>query len=125
MQPLDDISDPWQIGWELDPQTPRNEIAPALFEFVTAGFDELPLADVLEAVEVASETTIVIDYCACADRNIEPTEVTVSFPQKRTAWALLVRSVASQARLTYEIRTDEAGNAFVRVFPFVPMRANN
>lgn len=122
VQPLEEISDPWRIGWELDPQQPRNEIAPELFEFVTAGFDDVPLQDVLDAVHVASRTPIIIDYRACAARNIDPAETTVSYPQKRTAWALLIRTVTSQARLTREIRTDEAGNAFVHVFPFVPTR---
>lgn len=123
VQPLEDISDPWQIGWELDPRQPRNEIAPALFELITAGFDDVPLQDVLDAVHVASHTPIIIDYRACAERNIDPTDVKVSYPRKQTAWALLIRTVTSQARLTHEIRTDEGGNAFVRVFPFVPTRA--
>lgn len=125
VQPLIDISDPWPVGWELDPSQPRNEAAPALFEFVTAGFDDLPLEDVLDAVANASETPILIDYRACAARGIDPTEVTVSYPQKRTAWVLLIRTVTGQARLTREIRTDEAGRGFVFVFPFVPMATDN
>lgn len=124
VEPLDRISDPWNVGWAIDPKQSRDEVAPKLFEFVTAGFAELPLQDVLSAVEAASETRIIIDYRGCAAKQIDPSEVKVSYPQKKTAWWLLIRDVTGQARLMREIRTDEAGNAFVYVYPFVPMQAD-
>ena len=123
VEPLEDLKDAWPIGWELDPATPRNEVAPALFAMVKAGFDDLPLQDVLDAVEQASQTPIIIDYRRCAARDIDPAEVKVSYPQKQTAWVLIIRTVTSQARLTREIMADEAGQPFVYVFPFEPQRS--
>ncbi len=125
VEPLSEISDPWPIGWELDPAQPRNEVAPGFFAMVRAGFDDLPLQDVLDAVEQASETPIIINYEACAAREIDPATVKVSYPQKQTSWVLIVRTVTSQARLTREIMIDEAGKPFVYVFPFVPQRREN
>ena len=122
VEPLSEISDPWPIGWELDPAVPRNEAVPAYFAMVRAGFDDLPLQDVLDAVEQASHTPIIINHEACLARNINPAEVKVSYPQKQTSWVLIVRTVTSQARLTREIMIDEAGKPFVYVFPFVPQR---
>ena len=122
VEPLEDLKDPWPIGWELDPSQPRNEVAPALFAMVRAGFDDLPLQDVLDAVEQASQTPIIIDYRRCAARDIDPAAVRVSYPQKQTAWVLIVRTVTAQARLTREIMVDEAGTPFVYVFPFEPQR---
>lgn len=125
VEPLSEISDPWPIGWEPDPAQPRNEVAPGFFAMVRAGFDDLPLQDVLEAVEQASETPIIINYEASLARDINPAEVKVSYPQKQTSWVLIVRTVTSQARLTREIMIDEAGKPFVYVFPFVPQRTKD
>lgn len=122
VEPLLEITDPWPIGWELDPAQPRNEVAPKFFAMVRAGFEELPLADVLDAVEQASETPIIINHEACLERGVNPAEVPVSYPQKQTAWVLIVRTVTAQARLTREIMIDEAGNPFIYVYPFVPQR---
>lgn len=119
-EPLETLKKPWPIGWPLDKDLPRNETAPALFEQVTAGFNDLPLSDVLSAIEEASHTRVIVDYERCARRKINPDEVKVSYPQKRTAWILILRTVTSQARLTREIMTDEGGSAFVYVFPFEP-----
>jgi len=121
-EPLDKLAKPWPIGWPVDPDRPRNETAPKLFEQVSAGFDNLPLADVLSAVEQASETRVIVDYERCARRNIDPAEKTVSYPKKQTAWILILRTVTSQARLSREIMIDEAGTAFVYVFPFEPKK---
>src|SRR4029079_6810856 len=65
-EPLENLKKPWPIGWPLDKNRPRNETAPALFAQVTAGFNDLPLADVLSAVENASGTRVIVDYERCA-----------------------------------------------------------
>jgi hypothetical protein len=117
------MSQPWPIGWELEAKPPLNEQAPQLFNMITAGFDKLPLQDVLDAVEQASQTSIIIDYEQCAAREIDPRTVQVNYPQKKTAWAILIRSVTSQARLTREVKVDESGRVFVYVFPFAPKAA--
>ncbi len=122
VEDLKQVPDPWPVGWDIEEAKPRNEVAPALFDMVTAGFDNLPLQDVLDAVETASNTPIVINYARCEAKGIDPAAVTVSYPQKKTAWMLLIRSVTAQARLTRSLLTDEAGHVFVHVFPFEPMR---
>lgn len=122
-EPLQGLSHPWPVGWPVDPKRPRNETAPALFAKVEAGFNEVPLADVLAAIANASQTPVILDYEACARHKVDPTTVNVSYPQKQTAWILILRTVTAQARLTREIMLDEAGNAFVHVFPFEPRRA--
>jgi hypothetical protein len=123
VEPLQDMSQPWPIGWELEAKPPLNEQAPQLFNLITAGFEDLPLQDVLDAVEQASQTPIIVDYEQCAIREVDPRKAQVNFPQKKTAWAMLIRSVAAQARLTHELKVDEGGHIFVHVFPFVPRPA--
>jgi hypothetical protein len=114
------LTHPWPIGWPIDKDRPRNETAPALFEQVEAGFEDVTLADVLSAVEQACGTRVIVDYEKCAQRKIDPASHQVSLPKKKTAWILILRSVTAQARLTREVMLDEAGTAFVYVFPFQP-----
>lgn len=121
-EPLDSLSKPWPIGWPLEDRRPRNQTAPALFEQITAGFDDKPLADVLAAIEEASGARIIVDYERCAQKEIDPATKSVSYRQGNTAWILIIRSVTGQARLTREIMLDEAGTAFVHVYPFDPKR---
>lgn len=120
VEPMADISDPWPVGWPLEPKRPLNEEVPQLFDLVTAGFPDLPLQDVLNAVEQNSKTPIIVDYELCATKEIDPFTASVKFPEKKTAWFMLIRSVTAQARLTRELKVDEAGRVFVHVFPFVP-----
>jgi hypothetical protein len=118
VQPLKDMTDPWPVGWEADPSRPRNDLAPELFKMVNVGFDKLPLADVLDAAEQASGVPIIVDHERCRQKEIDLSAITVSYPQRRTAWSILIRTVVQQSRLTREIKTDEAGRVFVHVYPF-------
>jgi hypothetical protein len=120
VEPLEKISDPWQIGWSVDEVTPRNQIVPKLFEMVMTGFDEVPLSEVLDAVQERTGVTILINRAFCLEREIDVDQVRVSYPRKRTAWALVVQSTVRQVRLNYEFRLDEADRPFVYVYPFVP-----
>ena len=122
VEPLGDISEPWPVGWEIEASLPRNRVAPNYFEMVTAGFDDVPLQDVLDAVAEASETPIIVNYERALAKEIDPADVAVSYPRKRTAWALLVRHVTARAKLTRSLLIDEAGQPFVYVYPFEPKR---
>ncbi|MBL8848792.1 MAG: hypothetical protein JNG89_03880 [Planctomycetaceae bacterium] len=123
-EPLGSLKDPWPIGWPLDDDRPRDSTAPALFAQVEAGFEDVSLADVLSAIEQATGTRVVVDFERCVKKGIDPASLNVSLPKKKTAWILILRTVAAQARLTREIMLDEAGTAFVSVFPFEPKRPN-
>ena len=117
---LDSLSDAWPVGWKIDDVTPRNQIAPALFKAVNTGFDAAPLQTVLEAIATQTQTPILIDRRACVQRKVDPETAKVSYPQKQTAWMIVLNSVVRQINLTSSIRQDEAGNAIVWVAPFVP-----
>jgi hypothetical protein len=124
-EPLAGLEKPWPIGWPLEDDRPRNETTPALFAQVDAGFNDVPLADVLSAIEEATSTRVIVDYEKCAGRDIDPAALNVKYPQRKTAWILILRTVAAQARLTREIMVDEAGTPFVYLFPFEPKRARD
>ena len=123
VQPLDQIDRAWSIGWDVDPITPRDQIVPILFEMVETGFDAVPLTDVLQAISTRTGVPIVLDHAQCRARGIDPGALAVSYPYKKSAWILVVRSVVRTHRMNYKLRLDEAGTPFLYVAPFVPVPA--
>ncbi len=122
IQSLSEISDPWPVGWDINDSKPRNFIIPNLYKFVKTGFEEAPLQRVLDAISEQTKTSILIDYNLCEQKEIDVAEAAVSYPEKQTAWSLVLGSVVRQARLTHKIMLDEAGRPFVWVKPFVPYK---
>lgn len=125
IQSLSKISDPWPVGWDIGDTRPRNLIMPNLFEFVKTGFEEAPLQRVLDAISEQTKTSILIDHSLCKKKEIDLSKAAVSYPEKQTAWSLVLASVVRQARLTHKIMLDEAGRPFVWVAPFVPFQLKN
>lgn len=117
---LDQLKDPWPLGWEPHAETPRNQITPDLFQMGVVGFEQSPLREVLAAVQTESKTPIVIDTRRCLAKKIDVDKVLVSSPTKRTAWALVVSQCVRQAGLYNSYRQDEIGRGFILVTPFEP-----
>lgn len=120
VQPLKDLKDPWPVGFDVDEKTPRNEILPSLFKMVNAGFDSITLRDVFEVVTEQTGVPILVDYTGCTAHGVDPATHRVSYPRKKTAFALVLRSVVRGSTLNYKFRQDESGTPFIYVFPFVP-----
>ena len=118
--PLDQLKDPWPLGWEPHAETPRNQITPELFQLGVVGFDQSPLREVLTAIQTESKTPIVIDTRKCLAKKIDVDKILVSSPTKRTAWALVVSQCVRQAGLYNSYRQDETGRGFILVAPFEP-----
>ncbi|MCA8994372.1 MAG: hypothetical protein KDA88_20510 [Planctomycetaceae bacterium] len=122
VESLADISDAWPVGWPAE-QKPRNLIVPTLYETLPAGFENVPLEDVLHAITVQRQVPIIIARAECQTQEIDLTRK-VSYPEKsRTAWALILESVVRQSKLTQSLRLDERGQPLVFVEPFQPVRA--
>lgn len=125
IEKLDPTSEVWPVGWDIDDSKPRNQIVPNLFKFIKTGFEEAPLSRVLSAISEQTRTPILIDERLCKEKVIDFDSLNVSYPEKQTAWSLVLGSVVRQARLTDKIRLDEAGKPFVWVAPFVPYVPKN
>jgi hypothetical protein len=124
VQPLDDISDAWPVGWEPEDDSRRDKVAPALFKMVPVKFDDVPLQDVLDAISQATQTPIIVDHYATARQGIDLNTLTLSYPAKRTAWIIVINSAAARNRMVQKLRVDERGNPFVHIAPFVPRRSD-
>lgn len=116
--PLGELPDPWPMGWEPEAALPRGELTPNLFKKGRVGFEEVPLAEVLESIAVESKTPIVIDTRRSLARKIDVTQKTVSYAPREIAWALVVSQVARQSGLYNYYRQDETGRGFVLIAPF-------
>ncbi len=122
-EPLSQLVAPWSIGWPVAEKTPRNEIFPSMFVMAQAGFDNLPLQDVLAAISVQTKVPILVNQAACLANKIDPFLVQVSYPFKKTAPVLILKTTVRSSKLNYEFRLDEASKPFVYVYPFVPYQA--
>ena len=120
VQPLEDLSDPWPIGWELDETMRRNELAPTLFKMVPVQFNDVPVEDVLLEIARVSQVPITIDHYAVEQKEIDLSQLTLSYPSRKAAWMTVVNSAAVRNRMRQELRIDEQGKPFIRVAPFVP-----
>jgi len=120
IEPLSNLTDPWPVGWDIDPLTPRNQIAPELYEIVQTGFEGIPREQVLQEIARKTKTPIIINRPACAAREIDLMSL-ANYPSKRTGWALILQGVVRQAGLTHSLRHDEGGRPVIVVAPFEPV----
>lgn len=103
---------PWPIGWK-----PKNRIKtlPGLFKTKSINVERIPISQVLKVISKRLEVPVLIDRAALARKRIDPTKVTVSFPDKRTNFDRALGNMMSEARLKYELRIDDAGRPFLWV----------
>lgn len=106
----------WPVGFPAEDQ--RKEKLPKLFEFFNVEIDEAALSDVLPALEKRLEVPFLVDHNGLALEDIDPAQVNVSLPSKRTTFGIALKKVVQQAKLKSELRLDEAGNPFIWITPY-------
>ncbi|MEX0700691.1 MAG: hypothetical protein WD069_01205 [Planctomycetales bacterium] len=121
IEPLTKTTDLWPVGWP--PKDRAALAAPKLYEFVTAGFEDAKFTDVLAAMSERTGVPVRIDRFRAAAIDVDVDALQVTYPQRRTTWSLLLRSITVPAKLSREVRIDEAGRPFVWIAPIVPARA--
>jgi hypothetical protein len=60
---------------------------------------------------------ILLDRTGSLVKELNPDEILVSYPRKKTAWALILSSVTVNAHLMMHYRQDEAGTGFMWIAP--------
>ncbi|MGE0610699.1 MAG: hypothetical protein AB7O62_26650 [Pirellulales bacterium] len=109
----------WPIG--LPAEAERNKLVPKLLEFLNVEVDEIPLSDVMGALGERLETPFLLDHIALVTRRIDPQQVVVSLPPKRTSYSTALRQLLGKGRLKWEMRVDDAGKPFIWVTTMVPV----
>jgi hypothetical protein len=108
----------WPIGWP--PKERRSETLPALFEMLNVEIKEIPVSEALAAIEARLKVPLVFDRNALALHGVDPTTAPADVPEKRMSYSQVLRTVLSQAKLTYELRVDEAEKPFLWITTVKP-----
>ncbi len=116
IEPEDPKWQSWPVGWK--PEGSPRELAPQLFEFLSAEIDGYPLEQALEALKPRMGMLVVYDARTLARRGIDPTQIPVKHPAARTYLKRVVDRLLSQARLAGELRVDERGQLFYWITQF-------
>ena len=106
----------WPVGWKAD-GVPR-QVAPAMYQFRNIEIEGFTLARALEALAAPFGAPIVMDERVLAARQIDPAKIPVSLKRGKTYLRRAVDRILAQARLSGELRVDEAGRPFYWVTQF-------
>jgi hypothetical protein len=115
---LDPKNESWPPGWKPT-ETPR-ELVPAMYRVTTIEINAYSLQQALQALEPHMGVPLVFDERIVAARRINPAKIQVKFPNRRTYIRRAVDTVLSQARLSGELRIDEAGKPFYWITAWGP-----
>lgn len=116
--PLNKISSPWPIGWDL--KESRQKTAPRYFQLIPVELNEVPLRDVLMAASKTSGIPMIMDEYAIRKQQIDPDQIKVTFPKRRTTWGILIGKSIGKHRLTRKLVIDEQGKPFIWITVFSP-----
>jgi hypothetical protein len=110
----DDTTQPfWPVGWE--PERRPRELAPSLFESLSAEIDGYTLDETLAAIGPRLGVPLLVDHAALGAHDIDPAAIKIRLPRTRTYYKRVLDRVLAQARLGLDVRIDEAGTAFLWV----------
>jgi len=101
----------WPIGRESE--KPPVEVMPALYEFRNINVQNISAAAAIVAIAERLKAPVLLDHYALARHGIDPGKVTVSHPNRRTTYSRALGKLLFQARLKFEVRSDEAGEPFL------------
>lgn len=103
--------DYWPVGWKSDAR-PRT-LAPNLFTFINVEIDGFTLSEAIGAIEPRLGVPLYWDQQALAARRVDPDTLQVKLAKTKTYYKRILDKLLFQARLKLEVRTDEAGKAFL------------
>jgi hypothetical protein len=107
----------WPVGWKPE-QTPR-QLSPPMYRFTTIEITGHKLTEAMGALGPHLGLPMIYDDYVIAREKIDMNKV-VKFAKRRTYVRRAVDNVLGQARLTGEVRVDEAGRPFYWITRFGP-----
>ncbi len=106
----------WPVGWKTE--TSPRQLVPQLYEFLTIEIDGYTLSAALDAIKPRLGTRLFFDQWILARSEIDPDQVQVKLPKRKTFLKNAVDKMLSQARLAGELRVDERGHSFYWITQF-------
>jgi hypothetical protein len=108
----------WPVGWPLEEDPPK--VAPELFKSGEVELNDEPLMDVLLAVGDLIKIPVLFDEYRMKADGIDIKTFKVSHKRKKTLWSAALKHVCFQARVKWELRSDEAGHPLLWVMSAIP-----
>jgi hypothetical protein len=108
-----EIDETWPVGWPL--QKSPYKVAPDLFKKLPVEIKNTPLSEVMAAIQQRVNMPFLLDHNALARQKIDPETVLVSFQPRSQSYSYrkVIDSILFKARLTSELRVDEAEQPFL------------
>lgn len=110
-----EVEESWPVGWPLEDIPAK--IAPKLFDYLKVTITSRPLTEALSAIQKRVQVPFLMDYNGMARGRIDPAEVKVSYTKDRAMYQKIIDNLLYQAKLTSELRVDEAGTGFLWISP--------
>jgi hypothetical protein len=101
----------WPIGWPAEESTTK--IFPKWHDFLEVEIDNVSLTDALTSLQGRLKVAFLMDQNGMARKKIDPDKTIVRFPQKKTFYGRIIKNLLFQAKLSGEVRVDEAGKPFL------------
>jgi hypothetical protein len=101
----------WPVGWPSEKNA--SERVPALLKFLNVEINDTPLAEALDAIQQRLEVPFLFDRNALARQRIDLDQAKVSLPSGKTFYGKILDRLLTQARLSWEVRVDEAEQPFL------------
>lgn len=104
---LAESDDVWPVGWMG--AEPGQRIAPGLFKFHQIELDGIELSAVLDSARDLIGIPILVDSHGLKSRDIDVSQIKVSYPAKKTTWGIALGTLVFKAHARYELLIDESG----------------
>ncbi len=111
------VSEIWPVG--LPAEDRRRELLPTLSEVIEVEIDKgTELTKALAAIQGRLKVPFLVDHNSLAAEGIDLDKATVQLPARKLNYSIILGSLLGQARLVYELRSDEAGQPFIWITTF-------
>lgn len=105
----------WPVGWPSE-ETPV-KTAPKLFESLNVDIKGVALSKAIDAIQPRVGIPFLFDHNGIARQRIDIATAKVKYPSGRAMYQKVLSSLLSQAKLSSDLRVDEAGKPFLWISP--------
>jgi hypothetical protein len=106
-----EVEEFWPVGWP--PSQPPVRTAPTLFEYTDVEIVDVSLQRALNAIQERIKLPLLLDHSALARQQVDLEAKQISFPEQHTFYKRVLDNLLFQARLTSDLRVDDAGKPFL------------
>lgn len=108
----------WPIGWK--PAESPLKTCPDLFEQINVEVTDTPISEVLAALQPRLKISFLLDHAALRKDDTDIAKLSATLPGRRFSYARILQLTLREAKLTYELRVDDADQPLLWIWPNRP-----